>query len=328
MCWLGEHTVTDVPPFLLGLTIARFASGRPSALVVDVGASTTSVTAMHDGMILKKGSDEHASCNRTPTTDSAPRTATTKSNLAGNWVSNQIRLMFAQSQPAIALRPYYMIQSKTAVDAGATASFMLRKFEKQPTPSFHLLQEERLLNEFKESCVQLWNPLVNHEQTLGNSGDFIKAQNQDRPFEFPDGANNVFGVERFRAAEGLFDVKSAFVDADNPQPDQKQSIQALCSAALGAVDVDLRASLLNNIVSTGGSSMIQGFNDRLHYEISNLYPGAQKVRIHSPGNLYERKFAPWIGGSILASLGSFHQLWISKKEYEEIGANIVEKRCK
>lgn len=33
----------------------RFASGKPSALVIDIGASQASVTATHDGMILKKG---------------------------------------------------------------------------------------------------------------------------------------------------------------------------------------------------------------------------------------------------------------------------------
>jgi actin-related protein len=34
----------------------------------------------------------------------------------------------------------------------------------------------------------------------------------------------------------------------------------------------------------------------------------------------ERKFGTWIGGSILASLGSFQQLWLSKQEYDEMGA--------
>jgi actin-related protein len=41
----------------------------------------------------------------------------------------------------------------------------------------------------------------------------------------------------------------------------------------------------------------------------------------------ERHHAPWIGGSILASLGSFQQLWVSKREYEEQGAQIIEKKC-
>lgn len=34
----------------------------------------------------------------------------------------------------------------------------------------------------------------------------------------------------------------------------------------------------------------------------------------------ERRFGVWIGGSILASCGNFHQLWLSKKEYDEMGA--------
>ena len=58
-----------------------------------------------------------------------------------------------------------------------------------------------------------------------------------------------------------------------------------------------------------------------------MYQGS-RVRLHSPGNLVERKYASWVGGSILASLGTFHQMWISKKEYEEQGSMIVEKRCK
>lgn len=36
-----------------------------------------------------------------------------------------------------------------------------------------------------------------------------------------------------------------------------------------------------------------------------------RIRIHAPANTVERKYAPWLGGSILASLGTFHQLWIS-----------------
>jgi actin-related protein len=41
----------------------------------------------------------------------------------------------------------------------------------------------------------------------------------------------------------------------------------------------------------------------------------------------ERKYATWIGGSILASLGSFQQMWVSKKEFDETGVAIVHKKC-
>lgn len=33
----------------------------------------------------------------------------------------------------------------------------------------------------------------------------------------------------------------------------------------------------------------------------------------------ERQYSAWIGGSILASLGTFHQLWISRAEYQVSG---------
>jgi actin-related protein len=41
----------------------------------------------------------------------------------------------------------------------------------------------------------------------------------------------------------------------------------------------------------------------------------------------ERKFLVWIGGSILSSLSSFLNMWISRNEYAEYGATIVHKKC-
>jgi actin-like protein 6A len=41
-----------------------------------------------------------------------------------------------------------------------------------------------------------------------------------------------------------------------------------------------------------------------------------QVKIHAPGNPIERRYGGWLGGSILASLGTFHQLWISKEEWQ------------
>ncbi len=35
----------------------------------------------------------------------------------------------------------------------------------------------------------------------------------------------------------------------------------------------------------------------------------------------ERHHAAWVGGSILGICGSFQQLWLSKGEYEEMGAH-------
>ena len=85
----------------------------------------------------------------------------------------------------------------------------------------------------------------------------------------------------------------------------------MIQAALAGVDVDIRPHLLANIVVTGGSTLLNGFNDRLNYEVTTMYSSISRVRIQAPGNSVERKYAGWIGGSILASLGSFHQVRVS-----------------
>lgn len=142
---------------------------------------------------------------------SSPSPGIQTSNLAGNFVSQQIRLLYSQSQPAVPLTPHYLVTSKSPVDAGAPASATYRTFEKPPHESFRRHEEERVLTEFKESVVQVWGGpgrLSGAQQGTPNE-EVIKAM-PGRPFEMPDGWNQVFGPERFRVAEGIFDSKMAF----------------------------------------------------------------------------------------------------------------------
>ena len=66
--------------------------------------------------------------------------------------------------------------------------------------------------------------------------------------------------------------------------------------------------------------MYPGIADRMQKEITALAPSSMKVKIVAPP---ERKYSVWIGGSILASLSTFQQMWISKQEYDESGPSIV-----
>merc|ERR1712012_1400886 len=54
------------------------------------------------------------------------------------------------------------------------------------------------------------------------------------------------------------------------------------------------------------------------------YTSTIKIKIIAPP---ERKYSVWIGGSILASLSTFQQMWISKQEYDECGPSIVHRKC-
>lgn len=66
--------------------------------------------------------------------------------------------------------------------------------------------------------------------------------------------------------------------------------------------------------------MFPGIADRMQKELTALAPSSMKVKIVAPP---ERKYSVWIGGSILASLSTFQNLWCSKQEYDESGPGIV-----
>lgn len=296
--WLARNSV-----------LAAFGAGKATALVIDIGASTTSVIAIHDGLILKK--------------------SVQRSNLAGNWISSQVRQLLANSEPKIELVPHFMISSKTPVDAGAPAQAIFRKYETPITNSFRALEEERVLTEFKESVVSTWvAPGRLHSPSQNGQSNFEHAQRMPgHPFELPDGANQMWGAERYTVVEGLFDERAAITIPGEAAVNKSQTIPEMVKLSLAGVDLDLRPALLSNVVVTGGTTLVKGLTERIEKELINIYPGG-RVRIQAAGLTYERRFGSWIGGSILGSLGTFHQMWVSKKEYEEFGVGIIEKRCK
>lgn len=197
------------------------------------------------------------------------------------------------------------------VDASAPAQAIYRSFATgiEPDASFRRLQEERILTEFKEGVVQIWpgpGRLMGHTPAGALNEEMARAQ-PGRLFEMPDGYNQMYGAERYRVGEGLFDPKAALIAPGGQAPAANQTLPAIVAAAIAGVDVDVRPHLMANVVVTGGTSLTQGMTDRINQELVGLVPGV-RVRISAPGNTYERKYASWIGGSILASLGTFHQV--------------------
>eukprot|EP00727_Mastigamoeba_balamuthi_P004131 m51a1_g13715 putative actin beta gamma 1 (91) ;mRNA; f:97391-97663 len=81
---------------------------------------------------------------------------------------------------------------------------------------------------------------------------------------------------------------------------------------------DICKNLYSNIVLSGGTFMFPGITDCMQKEMMELTPDTVKV-IAPPGNNY----SAWVSGSILASLSTFHELWITMKEYEESGPAII-----
>ena len=60
--------------------------------------------------------------------------------------------------------------------------------------------------------------------------------------------------------------------------------------------------------------MTKGFGDRMLAEVKRLAVREMKIKIFAPP---ERKYATWIGGSILAGLSTFKRMWVSAEEFNE-----------
>ncbi|CAF4370240.1 unnamed protein product [Didymodactylos carnosus] len=138
----------------------------------------------------------------------------------------------------------------------------------------------------------------------------------EKTYELPDGQIITIGNERFRCPETLF--SPALIGLEQP------GIHEMLYNTIMKCDIDVRRELYGNIVLSGGTSMFPGLADRMQKEMTMLVPATMKTRVIAPP---ERKYAVWIGGSILSSLATFQSMWISKQEYDESGSSIVHRKC-
>merc|ERR1712168_512840 len=132
-----------------------------------------------------------------------------------------------------------------------------------------------------------------------------------------------FGQERFKIPEALFDPSGLRV----PGGGAMLGAAHVVTTSVGMCDIDLRPSLYGSVVVTGGNTLIQGFTERLSRDLSVKTPSQMRFKLIAVNGNQERRHGSWIGGSILASLGSFQQMWISKHEYEENGKGQVDRKC-
>lgn len=288
-----------------------FAAGKGSGLIVDIGHETTSVTPVVDGLVLYK--------------------PIRRSRYAGKYLNAEVAKVLGDFE-------------------------IRRKINIEVTNSYLQLQRSRVYEEFKETMCQLSDTPFSKD---------MSESIVPRTFEYGRDISREFGIERFTTAEALFRPKEygqeVFPDEESELPQEESQVisEGVASEAtsneptpsymyadyrpikgysgsmglsqmivdsINACDVDIRANLANNIVITGGTSQVQGLTDRVNSDLTTALAGI-KIRLYAPGNFIERNYSSWVGSSILASLGTFHQLWISKKEYEEVGPDrLLERR--
>lgn len=145
-------------------------------------------------------------------------------------------------------------------------------------------------------------------------------------YELPDGNK----VDISKRAEGDLQPRLAdllFYNSNAIESSPQRAISNMVYDAISACDIDVRRELYSGIILSGGCSLIPGTVERFTRELAILTPQLFKMKILASQTALERIAGPWIGGSIVSSLGTFQQAWVSKAEYDELGSTGALRKC-
>ena len=148
-----------------------------------------------------------------------------------------------------------------------------------------------------------------------NGMNFEKNNEINMKYILPDDSEIDIGEERFLAPEILF----------NPllREFEYPGLQEILVESINKTNVDLKKQLYNSILLSGGNMKMKGMKERIHKEIKKLSPKNIKVRLQIPSN---PENCAWIGANIISSMDISKDMWISKREWFETDASIINTR--
>lgn len=194
--------------------------------------------------------------------------------------------------------------------AGRDLTNYMTKLLSERGYSFTSTGEREIVREIKEKHAYI---ALDFDAEIQKSLDSSELEEY---FTMPDGQEITIGSERFRCPEALFQPSLLGKESEGIHSQIYQSIMSC--------DIDLRKDLFHDIVLSGGTTMYPNIGQRLTKELNAITPPGTMVRVICPP---ERKYSVWIGGSILCSLNTFQENWITKEEYFEQGPDIVHRKC-
>uniref|UniRef100_R7W4V8 Actin-related protein 4 n=1 Tax=Aegilops tauschii TaxID=37682 RepID=R7W4V8_AEGTA len=302
--------------------LTSFASGRATSLVVDSGGGSTVVSAVHDGYVLQK--------------------SVATSPIGGEFLTDC--MMKSLESKGVVIRPRYSFKKKEV----SPGDYKVVDLDfPNTTDSYRLYHMRAIASDIKETVCRVPDtpfdevayanvPTTSYELPDGQ-GYNLSMLHLSRTIEV--------GAARFKIPDILFNPflsqeQNKFIASVDAINNNNNNNKAFCPKQVGTIpgidgfgdstsirglprmvlesvnrcDVDIRKELLSSILLSGGSSSILQLKDRLEKEVLEESPQNARVKVLASGNSTERRFSVWIGGSILASLGSFQQMWFSKAE--------------
>jgi len=330
--------------------LAAFAHGRQTSLVVDLGAGGCRVTPVVDGLVLKQ----------------AQRRTGRGGDWLGHCQWQALLQEKSVLRPRYQLAANYHSNSNnnrtTATTMSPNSNGLFHRWAMQDL-MYELRSSESKCPEwwYDPSVPFLYKDEEEEEEEDGNDDSKDGSDDDDedsdddkmqvdsgkeaKHYELPDGtlvdlSGNRVGRDLTRVPELWFTDECPFPDnshtaASSSTADILQQhptlsnlpLHQLIHDSLAAVaDVDIRKDLAGSILLTGGCAVTPNLEKRLSLELSRTVSSAYKPKVVASKFDVERQCAAWIGASVLTSLGSFQQLWLSKTEYDEYGGTLAIQR--
>ncbi|TYZ61394.1 hypothetical protein PybrP1_002641 [[Pythium] brassicae (nom. inval.)] len=173
--------------------------------------------------------------------------------------------------------------------------------------------------------------------------DAAASSSIPKPFELPDGTVlHVDRQTRSLPADVLFRPQEL---GDEHPRKPTNGLHECAAEAIAMCDKDLQTDLRAAVVLAGGTTMLPGFSQRFQDELLGATgrrlpagggggggAGAAVRVVPDPhvrerGYNSQRRVAAWVGGSMLASLGTFRDMHITKQEWDEYHEAILDRKC-
>lgn len=196
--------------------------------------------------------------------------------------------------------------------AGRDLSEYMVKILSETGANMTTSSERELVRDMKENYCYVCQDGLSEEMKRCNE----RPTDFEKIYTLPDGNTVPLRAERFRVPEVLFDPM--MIGKEIP------GIHASAWKCVKECDIDVRRDLLNSVILSGGTTMFPGIAERLAKEMKALAPQKVNVKvIASP----QRRYLVWMGASIVAHLSGFQNMLIQKSEYDDVGPQIVHKKC-
>ncbi|XP_012520851.1 PREDICTED: actin, cytoskeletal 3-like [Propithecus coquereli] len=134
-------------------------------------------------------------------------------------------------------------------------------------------------------------------------------------YQLPDGQEITLGQERFLCPEVLFQTNLV---GKNTLGIHRMAFQSVTSCRPTLWNV-----LFSHMLLSGGTGTCSGLCFRMQRELSGLVSPELTVKVST---CQYSAYGAWMGGSILCSLSTFKDLWVTRSEYEDMGSSIISRR--